>query len=58
MKMDELNGLLQIIAEENYESITDSQHDEMVDEFSAEFEMMEYAASSYDNDAIRYGEMV
>ena len=58
MKLDELNGLLQIIAEEHFKSITDAQHDEMVDEFSAEFEMMNYAAASYDNDAVAYGEMV
>jgi len=58
MKLDELNGLLQLIAEENFESMVDAQYDEMVDELSAEFEMMNYAAASYDNDAQYYGEMV
>jgi hypothetical protein len=58
MKLDELNGLLQLIAEENFESMVDAQYDEMVDELSAEFEMMNYAAASYDNDAQYYGEKV
>lgn len=58
MMMDELNGLLQLMADDHYESLTEVQHDEMVAEFSAEFEMMEYAARSYDNDAIAYGENV
>ena len=58
MKLDELNGLLQLIAEENFESMVDAQYDEMVDELTAEFEMMNYAAASYDNDAQYYGEKV
>jgi hypothetical protein len=58
MKLDELNGLLQLIAEDNFESMVDAQYDEMVDELSAEFEMMNYAAASYDNDAQYYGEKV
>jgi hypothetical protein len=58
MMMDELNGLLQLIADEHFESLAEIQHDEMVAEFSAEFEMLEYAARSYDNDAVAYGELV
>lgn len=58
MKMDELNGQLMLIADENYETIVDAQYDEMTAEFSAEFEMMEYAARSYDNDTIASGELV
>jgi hypothetical protein len=54
--IDELNGLLQLVADDHYESLAEVQHDEMVAEFSAEFEMMNYAAASYDNDAQYYGE--
>jgi hypothetical protein len=56
--MDELNGLLQLMADEHFESLAEIQHDEMVAEFSAEFEMLEYAARSYDNDAVAYGEII
>lgn len=55
--MDELNGLLQLIGNEYNDSIVDAQYDEMTAEFSAEFEMMDYASRSYDNDAIEYGVM-
>jgi hypothetical protein len=58
MKMDELNGQLMLIADENYDSVVDAQYDEMTAEFSREFEMMNYAAASYDNDAQYYGEKV
>lgn len=58
MNMDELNGLLQILAEDHIDSIVDAQYDDMTAEFSAEFEMINYAAASYDNDAIAYGEFV
>ena len=56
--MDELNGQLMLIADENYDSVVDAQYDEMTAEFSREFEMMNYAAASYDNDAQYYGEKV
>lgn len=56
--MNELNGLLQLIADDNNDSVVDAQYDEMTAEFSAEFEMMEYAARSYDNDTIASGELV
>ena len=56
--MNTINQELQLLADEHYESIVDAQYDEMTDEFSAEFEMMEYAASSYDADAKYYGEKV
>ena len=51
MNTDELNGLLSLIADENYKIVVDSQYDEMTDEFSAEFEMMSYASESYNDDA-------
>ena len=58
MNTDELNGLLSLIADENYEMVVDSQYDEMTDEFSAEFEMMRYASESYNDDAIVYGNLL
>lgn len=58
MNMDELNGLLQILAEDHIDSIVDAQYDDMTAEFSASFEMMNSAAASYDNDAIVYGEFI
>ena len=54
----EANSQAQLIADDNFDAVVDAQYDEMTDEFSAEFEMMEYAARSYDNDSKFYGENV
>ena len=40
----EANSQAQLIADDNFDAVVDAQYDEMTDEFSAEFEMMEYAA--------------
>jgi hypothetical protein len=56
--MDELNGLLNLIADENYDSVVDAQYDEMTDQFSAEFEMMSYETERYNDDAYQYGKML
>lgn len=54
----EANSQAQMIADELYDAIADAQYAEMTAEFSAEFEMMEYAARSYDNDSQYFGETV
>ena len=56
MDINIANSQAQLIADDNFDAVVDAQYDEMTDEFSAEFEMMEYAARSYDNDSKFYGE--
>lgn len=55
MNINEINEELKAIAEYNIEMANDIMYDEMVDELTAEFEMTEYAARSYDYDAVSYG---
>jgi len=55
MNLNEINMELKALAAYNLELKTKAIYDEMVNEMCAEFEMMEYAAHSYDADAVSYG---
>ena len=54
---DEINVLVKLIAEVTLTENIDAEHEAMMDAAWAEHRMMEYAANSYDNDAIAYGEL-
>ena len=55
MTLDEINMELKALADYNLELETKAIYDEMVNEMCAEFEMLEYAARSYDADCLSYG---
>lgn len=55
MTLDEINMELKALAAYNLELETKAMYDEMVNEMCAGFEMLEYAARSYDADAVSYG---
>jgi len=55
LTVQELNQLCADIASETLSELTEIQYQEMLDAQLAEAQMMEYAAQSYDNDAIEYG---
>ena len=55
MTLDEINMELKAIADYNLEMEIKVIYDEMVNEMCAAYEMMEYAARSYDADAVSYG---
>jgi hypothetical protein len=50
-----VNELLRDLAQAVLDEQVEILYNEMVDEFTAEFEMQEYAARSYDADAVSYG---
>ena len=54
----QINDLARDIAELSIEQYIDYQYDAMVDELCALFEQNEYAARSYDIDAIDYGKKI
>jgi hypothetical protein len=54
----QVNDLAREIAELTCEEFVDYQYDIMVDDLCALFEQNEYAARSYDNDAIAYGKKI
>jgi len=56
MTEDEINSLAKLLAEVTLTESIDAEFEAMMDEAWAEHRMMEYAANSYDNDAIAYGE--
>jgi hypothetical protein len=51
----EINALCADIASETLSELTEIQYQEMLDAQLAEAQILEYAAQSYDNDAIEYG---
>jgi hypothetical protein len=53
----EINELCKDIAEATLVDEVDETYENMIDEMFAENQAMLYAAQSYDNDAIAYGEM-
>jgi len=53
----EINELCKDIAEATLVDEVDEVYENMIDEMFAENQAMLYAAQSYDNDAIAYGEM-
>jgi hypothetical protein len=55
LTVQELNQLCADIAAETLSELTDQEYIRMMKEKYAQAEMMEYAAQSYDNDAIEYG---
>jgi hypothetical protein len=55
LTLQELNQLCADIASETLSELTDQEYIRMMKEKYAQAEMMEYAAQSYDNDAIEYG---
>ena len=58
MTVQQINDLARDIATLLNEQYIDYQYDAMVDELCALFEQNEYAARSYDNDAIDYGKKI
>jgi hypothetical protein len=50
-----VNELLRDLAQAVLDEQVEILYNEMVDELTAEFEMQEYAARSYDADAVSYG---
>jgi hypothetical protein len=58
MTTEQINNLAKDIAELTCEEFVDYQYDIMVDDLCALFEQNEYAARSYDNDAIDYGKKI
>ena len=58
MTTEQINDLAREIAELTCEEFVDYQYDIMVDDLCALFEQNEYAARSFDNDAIDYGKKI
>lgn len=58
MTVQQINDLARDIAELSNEQFIDYQYDSMVDDLCALFEQNEYAAHSFDNDAIDYGKKI
>jgi hypothetical protein len=54
---DEINELCKAIAEATLADDVDEVYENMVDDMFANHQAMLYAAQSYNNDAIAYGEM-
>ena len=55
---EEINDLAAELAELSLIDDIDDEYEAMMDELFAENEALLYAAQSYDNDAMAYGEMV
>jgi hypothetical protein len=53
----EINELCKDIAEATLDEAVDETYENMIDEMFAENQAMLYAAQSYNNDAIAYGDM-
>ena len=53
---DEINDLARLLAEVTLTENTEAEFEAYMDAAWAEHEMQTYAANSYDNDAIAYGE--
>ena len=58
MTTEQINDVARDIAELTCEEFVDYQYDIMVDDLCALFEQNEYAARSYDIDAIDYGNKI
>ncbi len=54
---DEINELCRAIAEATLDDEIDEVYENMIDDMFANHQAMLYAAQSYNNDAIAYGEM-
>jgi hypothetical protein len=54
---DEINELCRSIAEATLTDDVDEVYENMIDDMFANHQAMLYAAQSYNNDAIAYGEM-
>lgn len=54
--MDPINKELLEIGNDHVAEVIDAMYDDYIDEFTAEEEVLRYAAFSYDNDAQAYGE--
>ena len=55
MSIGDVNTELQCLGNEHASAVIDAMYDDMVDELNAMFDMNNYAAASYDADAIYYG---
>jgi len=51
-----INSELQLLAQEAADAVVDAMFDDYIDEMMANEELMMYAAQSYDNDCVYYGE--
>jgi FKBP-type peptidyl-prolyl cis-trans isomerase (trigger factor) len=54
--MEDVNILLAELAEEHNQSVIDADYESYMENMMAQYNMMMYAANSYDLDAISYGE--
>jgi hypothetical protein len=57
-EVNDINELASMLASIGMEDEVDDEFEALMDTLYAEHEAMMYAANSYDNDAIEYGEMV
>lgn len=55
--IDAINTELQIIAEEEKQSLIEIQYEEFIDVMMAQYDLLMYACNSYDCDAEYYGEV-
>ena len=57
-EVDEINELASMLAAVGMEEEIDDEYEALMDTLYAEHQALMYAAQSFDNDAIEYGEMV
>lgn len=57
-EVDEINELASMLASVGMEDEIDDEYEALMDTLYAEHQALMYAAQSFDNDAIEYGEMV
>jgi hypothetical protein len=57
-EVDEINELASMLASVGMEEEIDDEYEALMDTLYAEHQALMYAAQSFDNDAIEYGEMV
>ena len=57
-ELDEINELASMLASVGMEDEIDDEYEALMDTLYAEHQALMYAAQSFDNDAIEYGEMV
>ena len=57
-EVDEINELASMLAAVGMEEEIDDEYEALMDTLYAEHQALMYAAQSFDNDAIEYGEMI
>jgi hypothetical protein len=57
MTINELNVELNDLAEQERNAVAEADYESYMDRMMAEYNMRQFEASSYDEDAVAYGEM-